>query len=522
MELPGIGSDRGRTLVAVIAMLLTLAVPVAAHADILYTTGGGAAIVAAHDDGSDPTQILSVSQVPGMTSIDDPEATGTAASPALLFTGTTTAFDSSVYGECGGYPYTYTCSTNYNGIEATGLYALQSGTVTRLSAAASTCQCTTVSATPQPTADGQSFFYDQWGCAGEVAGGSYTCTSAIHEEANSGADTQFEPACSQVVSQHATPDPANGAVIAVDGCPSSGAELDVEGAQGAGVVPIATVSASGVNFEDPSWSPDGSRVIAYQGGGDETHNPGLYGYNPAAANSGALIMSAPLDPSGTGTTKYPYLFSDPRYVGAHTIMFTTDGNIDTIPASCSSCTFPGSASTLVTGGSEASWTAMLVDSATAFSGATAGGGSGGQGGGGTGAGSGGSGGTGGSGGSGGGPGGGKGTTPTTSPPAITALGLVRHTVTPKQGFTLLVRLATAGTVYVILARRQTKRVHGKRKTTFVILGEAHLTVGTKTTKFSFKRVNGHPLAPGAYRLVVFTKIGKRTSKLRQLTLTVRS
>lgn len=492
---PGIGGvwskTRHRLLGAALTVVCALAVlvlPAAARADIVYSTGNGAAIDVAHDDGSDPVQVLGVSQVPTMTSLGSPTVEVSGGQPSLYFTGTTTALDSIAVGECGFYPYYYPCDTFYDGGEATGIYRYAAGTLTRLSGPPTGCQCTTQSDEPEASADGSHFFYDQWGCAGEVSAGTFQCAGDIHQAGLGGSpDTAYEAACNGEFAQHASPDPANPSRIAFDGCPSSGADLEVAGASGAGDVVLAAdaTASDDVTYNNPSWSPDGATVVAYQGGADTSHNPGLYLY-PAGGGAAALVLNAPLDPSGSGTTKIPYVFDDPRYIGAGTIAFSTDGNEYTVPASCRGCTFPTDAHLLESGASDASWTSAAVDTATPFTPSAPSGPSGPT-----------------------GPAG-------SSPAAIKTVSLAQSHVKARKGFTLILKLARTGTADVVVL----EKTHRRKKVVWSRLGLVSLKVGTTARHFTIKRVGGHALKAGSYRVEVYTVAGKQHSKVKTLTLTL--
>jgi hypothetical protein len=363
-----ISSLRVIGLLGVVLTGVLLGAPAVAGAEIVYATGAGAGISVAHDDGSQAHQLISVTQVPGMNSIGAP-AVAINNDPTLMFTGTTDAFPSTDYGIC-GYP-AYPCDTSYDGTEATGVYKLQNGTLTRLSGPPGPCtDCSSYEETPEPTGDGN-YFYDAWACGGSVGAGDFQCLGSIYRGSTAGGTaTQFEPNCSTEFSQHATPNPVNSAQIAFDGCPVSGSDLEVSGASGAGDVVLASApTGAGITFNDTSWRPDGGQVIAYQGGQDESGNPGIYAYNPSGGGSPTLMLAASLDPSSTGGT-YPYVFSDPRYIGSAKIMFSADGNLYTIPASCVGCSFPADATQLISGATEASWTSQVIDASSGGGGGT--------------------------------------------------------------------------------------------------------------------------------------------------------
>ncbi len=73
-------------------LIVALAMPVVAHADILYTDPKATAIYVARDDGSHRQQLLSIAQVPGMSSIGDPELGVTGHTAYLMFDASTSAY----------------------------------------------------------------------------------------------------------------------------------------------------------------------------------------------------------------------------------------------------------------------------------------------------------------------------------------------------------------------------------------------------------------------------------------------
>jgi hypothetical protein len=455
-----------------------LALPAVASADLLYNNPQGTAIYTAHDNGTDPVKLLSVSQVPGMTYIGDPQLGIDGNKAYLMFDGSTGAFQSSSAGECGSFPYEYPCTTFYSGINATGLYKVVNGSVTRITGAAQTCVagCTTASENPAPAANGK-YYYDQWGCTGTLADQDFTCAGRIYQASISGGpNVAYETTCTGLHNlQNFAPDPVNPVRLAFEGCPSSGGqELDVAGQNGAGDVVIGS-AASGTNItlNQPSWSPDGSKIIAYQGSANEnTPQPGIYRYNPAGGAYRYPILYAPLDPNGKNATKIPYVFSNPRYLGENTIMFTADNNLYTVPATCPACTFPAHTKLLIKNATAASWTPLSLQS------------------------------------------------PPPAPPKISHVSLAKTHVTPNQGFKLNVTLNEAAELVVQVSRAVTTRVNGKVHTTYKVVG----TVGGNAVKgsasYSVKTVNGHKLKAGTYQVLVLAVKGKLKSAVHQLTLVV--
>ncbi len=350
------------------------------------------------------------------------------------------------------------------------------GKLTRISSPPQRCTagCTIVSQNPEPASNGD-YFYDQWGCSGSLAGGDFTCAGRIYQAPLSGGvNIPFEPSCAGLHDvQNFAPDPVNPSRIAFEGCPSSGGqELDVAGKSGGSDVVIGTAaSGTSVTLDQPNWRPDGGRIIAYQGGADETYTPGLYSYNPAGGPTRTRVLYAPLDPNSKGSTKIPYVFSDPRYIGENRIMFTADHNLFTISAACGNCNFPAEATLLIPGATEAFWTPLSLS-----------------------------------------------TTPTA--PKFLHLSLAHSHVTPSQGFTLKVKLNEAAKLVVGVSRVEHKKVHGRRHTSYRPAGIVGGSAAAGAGSYTVKKVHGHKLKAGTYRLSVYaTAAGKRTG-VRHLTLTV--
>jgi hypothetical protein len=152
-------------------------------------------------------------------------------------------------------------------------------------------------------------------------------------------------------------------------------------------------------------------------------------------------------------------------------MFTAAHNLYTIPARCGNCHFPAVATLLIPGATAAFWTPLSINAA-----------------------------------------------PTA--PKFLHLALSHSQVTPSQGFTLEVSLNEAAKLVVLVSRVVHKKVHGKRHTSYklvgVVAGNAHSGAGAYTSK----KVHGRRLKAGTYRLSIYaTAAGKRTGT-RHLSLTV--
>ncbi len=117
---------------------------------------------------------------------------------------------------------------------------------------------------------------------------------------------------------------------------------------------------------------------------------------------------------------------------------------------------------------------------------------------------------------GGGPGAGSGGGGTGSAPAIRSARLVKRRVHAKQGIGLQVTLASAGTLRIQLARRAVKHGHARYKSA----GSVSFHAKAGRHRYTIKRVHGHRLKPGTYRLTIYTVSGKGRSTARKLTVTV--
>ncbi len=183
------------------------------------------------------------------------------------------------------------------------------------------------------------------------------------------------------------------------------------------------------------------------------------------------MLYAPLDPNSTGSTKTPYVFSNPRYIGEDRIMFSADNNLYTISAGCGNCKFPAVATLLIPNATAAFWTPLSLSA-----------------------------------------------TPTA--PKFLHLALAHSQVTPSQGFTLEVKLNEAAKLVVRVSRVVHKKIHGKRHTSYKLVGVVAGNARAGAGAYTSKTVHGHRLKAGTYRLSVYaTAAGKRTGT-RHLSLTV--
>jgi hypothetical protein len=100
------------------------------------------------------------------------------------------------------------------------------------------------------------------------------------------------------------------------------------------------------------------------------------------------------------------------------------------------------------------------------------------------------------------------------PPSFKSLSLKTRTIHARAGLTLKIALSGAGTVVVEL---ELVGHHHKLK----LVGTVKLTGKAGANSFTIKRVHGHTLAPGSYKLVLYTENGSSKSTTRTLSLTVK-
>jgi Ca2+-binding RTX toxin-like protein len=102
------------------------------------------------------------------------------------------------------------------------------------------------------------------------------------------------------------------------------------------------------------------------------------------------------------------------------------------------------------------------------------------------------------------------------PPAILSAKLRSRSASSRQGIGIQVKLAGDGTLDVLI----TKRVQRHHHTKWSAVGLGSVKARAGINRFTIKKVHGHRLAPGVYRLILFTVRGRVRSRARTLTVTV--
>jgi hypothetical protein len=455
---------------ATLAVAAAFAVPGAASATIVYEHAGE--IWAMNDDGSGQQPLVT----PGPLGMD--RGLG---HPHVAPNGTTVVFDGSTnrnYHTCSG--------TLHYGLGATGVYALSGGQVTRLTGDPVAYQCGTDFETePEATTNGR-VDYGFFACSGYVSGqiASYSCLNRIWSHAVGGGGFQELPSCSGAGSP--SPNPADPSEFASVGCTSGSPALTRSVGDSHTVV-----SYDDVDQRDPSWRPDGQRLLTAEDG----NTPGIWSYDRTLATGSQTYVLAM--PGGTE-------FESPRYMGGNSerIVFSAGGQIWSIPATCgvpepnpAPCSFPGDATQLTQSGnnSDPAWTAQGTASSMGPMGGQPSGGS-------------------------------PNPNPTTPPPDANTVFSAPPRVagaSRRRGVAFTLRLARPATVLITISR-----VTGKSRSKLVAarakrLGTVRFTGKAGANTFRVKKVRGKKLARGRYRAAIVAVEGSERSSARVVSFKIK-
>ncbi len=362
------------------------ALPQAARAELVFDRGPD--VYAANDDGSDLHPLVRASWL-GMdnglwTPAVAPDGT------VVTFMGETLRND--VQDPNGD-------GTHYYGASADGAYVLAGGKIARLTPdPAPAGYSTGGDISPEPVAGGQ-YAFKHWSCTevhGQLGWDNWCESAMLTAPLSQGAlaSTTFAPVDGCSAAGNPTQDPSTTTLrLAYTGCtynadptnPLSEGRASIyisgPGHQDEHAIALGEDADTGQTdgFVDPSFSPDGGQVVAYDTGGgrdDFDHNPvhfevpaalRVFDADAAQPSEGRVLVQAPVDDQG-----HYVALESPRYIGADTIAFTAGGSIWTVPADCDDCTLDDDATELVdgsfddgTGIGAVAWTSKTVQPGTA-------------------------------------------------------------------------------------------------------------------------------------------------------------
>jgi hypothetical protein len=438
------------------------------------------------DDGSNPHPLITVSQVQGMNTIGDPKV-----------------FPN------GGTKVTFDATTNANlqlnagpagacGINCTGVYTYDHGTITRLTGTPAPCGaspqwCASFSSNPSWMANGNiAYEYSQYawyyGCpSGPISCGWQFYPGAIDEidqlppSGGTPPGTKFPTQEAGLSADSIAPivDPADASKIAyIGGSTNCSTQC---------VYPLLISTGSGTDtpvvyddvLKEAAWSPDGSTFADVEGGDQR----GIWTYDTSAASQSKHYTWALQDPLQTGNdpgnNPFDVTFSHVGWIGNSTIIFSANDNLWTIPATCGQngtpCQFPQDAHQLTTDGTDqsrntaSSWTSATSSLApsSACTGSNCGNNN-----------------------SGGDP--------------ISKIGLASSSVKTGKPLTIDVTLTSASKVVFEVLRFVPASGHGhhRKKAHYKPLGALAGQGKAGSNAFGLVRVRGHKLKPGKYEVLI--------------------
>ena len=320
-------------LVGAIALL---AAPSLASATIVYRHGGD--IWTMNDDGTGAHALMTTAQIPGPGpwTIGGPDVLP--GGNAIVFTGTTNAYnDGPGHGPAGG------C-----GLNCSGTYKLQSGKLTRLTAAPAPCGaaqqwCTSFETDPRLTADGLvafdsfittwEFSCAQFPCEWTFIPGGSSDTLDTRSLATGGSRTQWMNTSGLAIEPLPTPDPADATKLAYSDetfgtsspCNPNPYYIEEGHRDGSGAHVVICDDAPFVSL---AWVPDGSALIDVEAG----TQPGIWAYDDSpATNPNKRFLWLLADPAAGQHGSFSTSITTARYMGPDKVVFDQNGDLYTIP-----------------------------------------------------------------------------------------------------------------------------------------------------------------------------------------------
>ena len=314
------------------AALFAFAVAQPASATIVYEHGEE--VWAMNDDGSDQRRLAEGGSLGMEAGLDDPH---------VAPNGSTVVFEGSTnrnYHTCGG-------GSPYWGLHTTGVHRWRDGVVSRSTQSPAPHQCASSwHLDPEARTDGRvlNLFWSK------VDGSQLKTFQSGPQDGP--ADSFVPTGCENDIDlADPSPNPANPAQYVYLGCEGGGGDSAIAVSQGS--------THQGFSFDDAAqigvgWRSDGGLVAAIERGTE----PGIWTYTPIPGNANPVHVLDGTFGSNIG--------DDLSFAGAgnERILFPANGDIWSIPASCTAatCSFPASATRLTTSGQNEnpSWTSAAL------------------------------------------------------------------------------------------------------------------------------------------------------------------